>query len=202
MDYSVKNRLTYLSNDKPHVQPSGAKKPKIICLCTCGKKVSLFKQHFLSGHTKSCGCLDTEKKTKHGLYYNDLYSRYYLIKARCKDVKRENNKHYGGRGIKCEWNSFEEFYKDMSPTYKKGLQIDRIDTNKNYTKQNCRWVTPKQNSSNKRNNVIFKKETATDASIRLGGAYSLVSGRINNGWSIKKAFTQPINKNKSHARRI
>jgi hypothetical protein len=65
---------------------------------------------------------------------------------------------YGGRGIKVtkKWIDFEGFYKDMGPTYKKGLSIDRIDTNGDYRLKNCRWATQKEQQNNRRNNKTNK----------------------------------------------
>lgn len=49
-----------------------------------------------------------------------------------------------------EWDTFEEFYKDIGDIPFKKAQIDRIDSNRNYSKENCRWVTHKENMNNKR----------------------------------------------------
>lgn len=70
---------------------------------------------------------------------------------RCTNPTNNRYYCYGARGIKvCErWlESFENFYKDMGER-PKGMQLDRIDTNGPYNKENCRWVTPKQNSNNR-----------------------------------------------------
>ena len=46
----------------------------------------------------------------------------------------------------------------MSIWYKKELEIDRIDNDSDYCKENCRWVTRKVNSLNKRNTILYKWE--------------------------------------------
>lgn len=135
------NRLTIIKRMKDHIQPSGHTKPKFKCLCECGQITFVLRQHLISGHTKSCGCLDTEKKTRHGLYYHPLYKVYAGLKNRCENKDNPAYKNYGGRGIKCGWETFEKFYKDMCIGYKNGLQIDRINNNKGYCKSNCRWTT-------------------------------------------------------------
>jgi hypothetical protein len=83
------------------------------------------------------------------------------MKSRCKDKK---NKHYGLKGIKVckEWNDFSNFYQDMYASYlnhcekygadRKGTSIDRIDGNKEYSRNNCRWAT----SVEQRNNISIK----------------------------------------------
>ena len=80
------------------------------------------------------------------------------IKYRCDNSKSNNYKNYGGRGIKCGWQSFEEFYNDMYQSYldhvkehgEENTSIDRIDVNSNYLKDNCRWATWKIQANNRR----------------------------------------------------
>ena len=74
-------------------------------------------------------------------------------------------KDYGGRGITVcdEWkHDFKNFYNwAMDNGYKEGLTIDRIDVNGNYTPDNCRWATLKQQGNNKRNTVYLTYEGKT-----------------------------------------
>ncbi len=81
------------------------------------------------------------------------------LKQRCLNPVREEYKHYGGRGIGVskEWLDFENFFRGMGER-PSGLQLDRIDNSKGYSKDNCRWVSPRDNSFNKRprNNKILQ----------------------------------------------
>ncbi len=82
---------------------------------------------------------------------NPSYSVWCEMKRRCLDKNRHNYKYYGGRGIKvCDrWlNSFDNFYNDMGEQ-PKGFEIDRIDNNKNYTPDNCRWIDHRANTLNR-----------------------------------------------------
>ena len=98
------------------------------------------------------------------------------IRRRCYDKKQSNYKWYGGSGISvsAEWrNSFEAFFADMgfAPTPKH--EIDRINNNKGYSKENCRWATKGQNLRNKRNSKIWAVKgkvfySATDAASHFG----------------------------------
>lgn len=85
-----------------------------------------------------------------------LQNTYYSMRTRCTDVRRKNYHRYGGRGIKCNFKSFQEFVDYVVNILKittlkqiKGLQVDRIDNDGHYEPGNIRWVTPKENISNK-----------------------------------------------------
>ncbi len=127
---------------------------------------------------------------------NPTWECWRKIKDRCSNPKNSQYHNYGGRGISyCEdWEIYENFVNDMGEK-PEGLSIDRIDNNGDYCKENCRWATPKEQASNRRDTIIFNGETAKDASIRLGGGYNLVQQRIKFcEWSIEDAFTTPLGK--------
>lgn len=80
--------------------------------------------------------------------------------ARCENPGKPEYPHYGGRGIKvCErWHSFEAFYTDMSSSYEEGLTLDRIDNDLDYSPENCRWATRKEQTRNRRCTVFVDCE--------------------------------------------
>jgi len=92
-------------------------------------------------------------QTTHKMTYSKIYRTWIAMLSRCRDPNNNNYPNYGGRGITvCErWYKFENFYEDMGdlPFYE--AQIDRIDNEKGYYKENCQWVDCKQNSRNRRN---------------------------------------------------
>ena len=72
-------------------------------------------------------------------------------RQRCYNPNNKDYKNYGGRGItmSCDWERFSKFYEDMSPSYKEGLSLERVDVNGNYCKENCTWINLKAQSLNK-----------------------------------------------------
>lgn len=103
----------------------------------------------------------TFKKT-HGKRETRIYSIYTWIRTRCYNKNYIDYKNYGNRWIKCLWDSFEDFYKDMGESYEahvkeygeKNTTIERIDVNGNYCKENCTWKTKKEQVNNQRTNTI------------------------------------------------
>ena len=98
--------------------------------------------------------------TKHGAYARNpaLCGTWSTMIHRCEDSKRTKYRDYGGRGIKVceEWhnpNNFIDWAENNG--YMPGLQLDRINNNGDYCPNNCRWVTPKENSRNRRNTVFL-----------------------------------------------
>lgn len=114
------------------------------------------------------------------------------MKSRCYNPNTPNYYNYGGRGVRVLWNSPEEFYNDMAPTYKKGLTIDRIDVNGHYCKENCRWITRAEQCSNTRRNVWLEcngeKRTITEWAKILNVSTNAIRGRIERGYSIYDAL--------------
>lgn len=81
------------------------------------------------------------------------------MKTRCYNDKHERYDRYGGRSIKvCDrWlESFVNFQEDMLPTYKEGLQLDRVNNNGDYTPDNCRWTTASENMKNRQIKAEFQ----------------------------------------------
>lgn len=135
------------------------------CVCSCGKEIVTRSSHLKSGKSKSCGCYHlsnfkegrgTPRRT-HGMSRSKLYNVYRAMKSRCYLPSTERYKSYGGRGIKiCEsWLENPESFLQWSIDngYRDGLQIDRIDVNGDYSPENCRWITAKDNARNKQNTL-------------------------------------------------
>lgn len=125
--------------------------------CLGVKKKHLAKKYGLSNLQIKYACKRAPSLIlvdSHSLIYPKELKRirniFACMKQRCNNPKSKDYKYYGGRGIKCEWNNFDDFYKDMKKGYKENLTIDRIDVNKNYCKENCRWVVKNLQQQNRR----------------------------------------------------
>lgn len=160
--------------------------------CVCGNEKEVRGEHLLSGGSRSCGCLNSEttaaRNRTHGMYGTPPYNSWAHLCQRCCNPDDKNYDNYGGRGISVcgEWRgSFEAFWRDMGPSYREGLTIDRIDNDGGYCKKNCRWATALTQGRNRRITrfVTFAGESipAAVAAERAGIPFSRVSGRLKNG---------------------
>ena len=198
-------RLTVISfhHEKEYISKNGKKQKGkwYVCKCDCGKEVVISKWQLKSGKTKSCGCYQKEIaskiNTKHGKTHTRIYKIWFGMKKRCFNFSCKSYHRYGGRGITVcnEWkNDFMNFYNwAMANGYKDNLTIDRINNNGNYEPNNCRFVTLLEQARNRRNTKFITYNGGTfcmkDLAKKLGLNYKLVAGRLNKGWSIRRAFT-------------
>jgi len=174
------------------------------CRCECGNYTITSEKSLKNGNTQSCGCLQIERtkkaNTKHGHSRRNkttqIYSIWCGIIQRCNNQNHKKYKDYGGRGIKiCKnWLKFENFLRDMGNPPTNKHQIDRIDNNKGYSKNNCRWATTKEQMRNTRWNHLItfrgKTQPLSAWSEELNINYDCLERRINLlQWPIEKSFT-------------
>lgn len=186
------------------------------CICDCGTEKVITANSLRRGATKSCGCLNRECGKKLAEKYNQqrkymnhnchsrLYSIWHGMKQRCENTNKDAYKNYGARGILVceEWsNSFTAFEEwSINNGYNEKLTIDRIDNNKGYSPENCRWATRKEQSNNTRKNCLLEykgeKRTLTEWGRIMNIDRNVLKKRIYAGWSVEKALETPVKKKK------
>lgn len=179
------------------------------CLCDCGETTYTSAQNLRRGYTKSCGCYNHDILTKDNpKYKRPLYYIYHAIKCRCYNPNDKAFHNYGARGIKIsdKWNTYDNFEKwALKNGYKKGLWIDRIDNDSDYSPENCRWITPKEQQNNKRTNVKIIID-GVEKTIQEWADYSgikpmTIKRRIKLGWD-NSDLLKPVDSRYSHSDQI
>lgn len=128
--------------------------------------------------------------------HNRLYRIYVNMKSRCYNQKASRYNRYGGRGIRVceEWlHDFKQFYDwAMVSGYSDSLSLDRIDCNKDYSPNNCRWVTSEIQNRNKENVPVYefdgKKFTQSEVYELFGVKRTTFQRRLQCGCSVKDAL--------------
>lgn len=148
------NRYTVIATTEKRTK---AGKQIVLCRCDCGNEREVVAGNLRSGMSNSCGCFKVEQTkkrlTKHGFSGTTMYWRYRQMINRCYIPTHKEFKNYGGRGIKvCDrWlEKVENYIEDMGFPPFKDAQVDRIDNDGGYSKDNCKWSTPSENSKNKK----------------------------------------------------
>lgn len=133
-----------------------------------------------------------------GYVNEELYKRYKIIITRIK-----THDSYKNVTMCDEWyNNYLSFREwALNNGYSSELQIDRIDNNKGYSPDNCRWVSVKDNMNNRRSNKMIEYKGEKDTIARLADKYNkkryLIYQRLRAGWSIEDAFEKEVKSGKN-----
>lgn len=179
------------------------------CLCDCGNYTTASTVALTHGYKQSCGCIQKEllvdRNIVHGYSKERLYKVWKGMRGRCNNPNHSSYSRYGGRGVTVceEWNDYTTFrswayangFRDDVPT--KECTLDRIDVNKGYSPDNCRWVNELVQANNTRVNrmLTYKGTTKTMAEwARITGIDAgVISARIHSlGWDAEKALSTPV----------
>lgn len=176
-----------------------------LCCCDCGGEHTAQGGNLRTAHTKSCGCLSPDINRRqfvtHGKHGTVEYRAWSHMIQRCFNPNNKRYANYGGRGISvCErWRcSFANFLTDMGRKPSPQHSLDRIDNDGNYEKSNCRWTLAKQQNQNRSNNRLLTFDGETKVLADWAEAYGIqrttLRDRLNAGWSIERALTEPIHR--------
>lgn len=137
------------------------------CLCDCGNYSVVNTADLTRNKITSCGC----NRVRHGMSKTRFHNIWLSMRDRCNNPNGDFYYCYGGRGITYDksWDVFENFYMDMYSSYEEGLSIERIDVNKGYSKENCKWIPLKLQARNTRK--------VSSNTVGIGG----ISEKIING---------------------
>lgn len=122
------------------------------------------------------------------------------MKSRCGCKKGVTYERYGARGITYDpcWETFENFLSDMGEKPDPKMELERINNDKNYCKENCRWATRKEQTRNrggKRATRLYtfngKTQCIADWAKEVGIAPQSMQKRLNKGWPLERAFAIP-----------
>ena len=169
--------------------------PYWLCRCRCGNEKRVRVDHLLDGSTKSCGCLQRERRTTHGCWHEPWYEVYHSMMQRCGHLEGASERQlrdYRDRGITvCElWQKSPRAFGDwlLAHGWHKGLEIDRIDNDQGYSPENCRVVTPKENANNRRNTLRLDDGTPLAMFCASIGIDTIKGGSITKKYNRIKAM--------------
>lgn len=127
------------------------------------------------------------------------YTSWCAMKNRCNNPNHDAYDRYGGRGISYDpsWEKFENFLNDMGLKSDPKMELDRIDNEKNYCKQNCKWSSKKEQTRNrggKRATRLYTFDGKTmcikDWADFIGISPQSMQKRLNKGWPLERAFSK------------
>lgn len=175
----------------------------VLCDCECGRQVVARKSVLSAGKQQSCGCLAREetvaRNTTHGETGTALFLRWQTMLNRTTPHFKDA-RNYEQRGIAvCErWRTYENFREDMGEGFSPELTLERLDNNKGYEPNNCKWVTFQQNQRNRRNNHRITWDGRTQTLVEWAEEQKIPANtllyRIRRGWPLERALTEGINR--------
>lgn len=178
--------------------PRKQRKAVWYCQCACGSERCVEGPSLRGGSSLSCGCQQKaavrKAATTHGLYGHPIYSTWQHMHQRCYNKNNRNYHHYGAKGITiCQrWHSFERFFEDMSPTWSRGMSIERRSNKLGYFRANCLWI-PRNSQPRNTSQCIWityrgERKILADWARELGIHRGTIMYRLNRGLSIGQVF--------------
>ncbi len=181
--------------------------PAWICKCQCGNTKTVVEFHLRKGLVKSCKCwsrdfgrIQGKRGAKHGKTHSRVWETWRHMRERCESTDHKSWSNYGGRGIAVclAWDDFAAFYRDMGDPPSSTSTLDRIDSNGDYCKENCRWIhyaAQARNRSSNRLITLFGETKCIAAWVeddRCTVSAGVIASRLAAGWSDTEAVTRPV----------
>lgn len=185
---------------------------RLPCRCSCGTERTVSLYALINGRSHSCGCGHhralLNSVTHHGQcrvgQKTRTYRAWQAMRTRCDNPQGKDKLWYKGVTYCERWRSFENFYADMGDATE-GMTIDRIDSSGDYSPENCKWSTAKQQANNRSNNVIITHNgeslTVTQWAERMGVRPQTLFSRINLGWAPADVVSTPLRNRWSRQRK-
>jgi|APGre2960657404_1045060.scaffolds.fasta_scaffold54728_2 hypothetical protein len=159
------------------------------CICDCGNTKLVQTGNLRSGTTVSCGCFKHEQNkaqksnTRHGKVKSSTYVSWQAMKTRCTNPKYKQYYNYGGRGISFpeSWTEFKNFLADMGEK-PVGYTLERIDNNKGYSKENCKWASRQEQATNTRTAKRLTYNNKTMCMLDWSRELKIPYDQIKNGF--------------------
>lgn len=142
-----------------------------LCRCDCGNAIKARSDCLLRGNTTSCKCERDKRfvgntyQRKHNMHNTRVFREWQGMKSRCLNPDEPCYPRYGGRGISIcdEWLDSESgstcfINWALANGYSDDLTLDRIENDGNYEPSNCRWATNKEQSNNRRSNIVVEHD--------------------------------------------
>lgn len=177
---------------------------RVLVKCKCGAEHVRVLNTIRYGHSRHCRRCSFLARGgvnpgTHGKSHTPEYKIWGAMKERCGDPHNKRYERYGGRGIgiTSRWlgkDGFPNFLKDMGPRPSRRHSIDRIDNNEDYSPENCRWATAKEQQRNRSSNRFLTvngvRKTLVEWSEETGINYGTLKSRIYRGWSPEDAVRE------------
>lgn len=178
-----------------------------LCKCKCWNLLEKTTSKLLNWNNQSCWCF---RRKSYWLVKDKFYYKYNSMHQRCEDVKADSYHRYWWRWIKCEWETFQDFYRDMYSSYvehckkfwESNTTLDRIDSNWNYCKENCRRATIKEQANNRSTNRFieynWEKLTVSQRACKIWITYSALAAKLWRNVPIEWIVKHPHKRWYSH----
>lgn len=191
-------KLTVIGVGVTHHRPIA--KTMVPCRCDCGAERLILISNLNNPKTCfACKYDSVRNKLKtHGRLPRYMYRIWLAMRNRCMNPRTAAWPNYGGRGIAiCErWNSFEAFRDDMGPRPSPSHTLDRIDNEKGYSPDNCRWATRLDQTRNRRTtrwlSAFGETKTLLEWAKQCGINQWALRKRLAAGWEVQDALTRPL----------